>query len=296
MQVDDYTVQGRTDAAGRFFYRIDATIPRRHVVRVLRLAKATLGARPVTAAQRRALIRVRAGFSVGYKVSDLRAASSGGHVVLTGRISYGNGAPPPKVVLFTYRLSGTITDAAGHPVAGATVITRTQDRDFWTFSSPSDADGRYVSFFTASDEAGENPVPLTVQVASGATPYASATGKNVNFSQLHSATMDIRLPPSGALPLPTSRSYPGAVYEGTLVGVSGPAGVIKPLSATWPDATGRFRLVLPGSARGALLRVWEDYSTFFQPKRATPGGAIDTRIWPHIPPGDQPQGLAVVRG
>jgi alcohol dehydrogenase (cytochrome c) len=296
MQVDDYTVQGRTDAAGRFFYRIDATIPRRHVVRVLRLAKATLGARPVTAAQRRALIRVRAGFSVGYKVSDLHAVSSGGHVVLTGRISYGNGAPPPKVVLFTYRLSGTITDAAGHPVAGATVITRTQDRDFWTFSSPSDADGRYVSFFTASDEAGENPVPLTVQVASGATPYASATGKNVNFSQLHSATMDIRLPPSGALPLPTSRSYPGAVYEGTLVGVSGPAGVIKPLSATWPDATGRFRLVLPGSARGALLRVWEDYSTFFQPKTATPGGAIDTRIWPHIPPGDEPQGLAVVRG
>ena len=26
------------------------------------------------------------------------------------------------------------------------------------------------------------------------------------------------------------------------------------------------------------------------------GGAIDTSVWPGIPPGDQPQGLATVRG
>ena len=107
--------------------------------------------------------------------------------------------------------------------------------------------------------------------------------------------MDVRLPAPGApLPLPSATSFAGAVYAGTLVGVSGPGGVIKPLSATWPDAHGRFTLVLPGSASGKPLRVWEDYSTFFQSGNAHPGGAIDTGIWPGIPPGSQPQGLAVV--
>jgi hypothetical protein len=218
-------------------------------------------------------------------------------VVVTGRIGYANGAAAPAVTLFTYRLSGTITDASGKPVAGATVVTRTQDRDFWTFSQPSDANGHYVSFFTASDESGANPVPLTVQVASGAVSYASPTGKNVDFTALHSATMDVKLPASATAPLalPTSQSYAGAVYEGAIVGVSGPGGVVKPLSATWPDAHGNFRLVLPGSVRGKPLRVWEDYSTFFQTQAAKPGGPIETGIWPHIPPGDQPQGLAVVR-
>ena len=297
MQVDAYTVQVRTNARGEFFYRVDTTLPRRHIVRVLRLAAARVGGRPLSVSERAALLRVAGGFSVGYKVSSLQARATGGHVVVTGRISYGDNSPPPPVVLYTYRLSGTITDAGGKPVAGATVVTRTQDRDFWTFSQPSDSAGHYVSFFTASDDVGANPVPLTVQVASGAVSYASPLNKNVNFTALHSATMNVQLPatPTTPLAVPSSTSFPGAVYQGTLVGVSGPGGVIKPLSATWPDKSGRFTLVLPGSARGKVLRVWEDYSTFFQSGTASPGGHIDLGIWPGIPPGSQPQGMAVVR-
>jgi len=298
MEVDDYAVQDRTNATGQFFYRLDDTLPRRHVVRVLRLAHATIGGRALTAGERRALIAVSAGFSVGYRISSLHAVRSRGHVVLTGRMSYANGAAPPAVVLYTYRLAGTITDAAGRPVTGATVITRTQDRNFWTFSTPSDAAGRYESFFAASDQAGEDPVPLTVEVASGSHSYLSASGRTVNFDALHSATMNIRLPGSPGTPmdLPGASSYPGAEYEGTIVGVSGPAGVIKPLSATWPDANGRFRLVLPGSAAGKPLRIWEDDAVFFQARPARPGGPIETGIWPHIPPGSEPQGLATIRG
>jgi PQQ-dependent dehydrogenase (methanol/ethanol family) len=297
MQVDDYTLLNRTTANGGFSYRLDVTMPRRHVVRVQRLSGATVGGRKLTSAENHALLAVAGGFSVGYRVENLHAVASHGHVVVTGRIGYQDGAAAPGVTLYTYRLAGTITDAAGHPVAGATVVTRTQDRDFWTFSQPSDANGHYVSFFTASDETGADPVPLTVQVASGAVSYASPINKNVNFAALHSATMDVRLPASASAPLalPSETSYPGAVYEGTLVGVSGPGGVIKPVSATWPDRAGNFTLVLPGSARGKPLRVWEDYSTFFQAKAASPGGPIDTSIWPGVPPGGEPQGMAVVR-
>jgi outer membrane protein assembly factor BamB len=298
MQVGEYPVLNRTDAAGRFAYRLDVTMPRRVVVRVLRLANATVGGRKVASAERSDLLSVAGAFSVGYRVNDLHSTSQGGNVVLTGRLSYANGAAPPPVVLFTYRLTGTITDSAGKPVAGATVVTRTQDRDFWTFSQPSDANGNYESFFTASDESGANPVPLTVQVASGAVSYASPINRNVNFTTLHSARMDVKLPasPTAPLALPTSTSFPGAFYKGTIVGVSGPGGVVKPVSATWPDRSGRFKLVLPGSVRGKPLRVWEDSSPFFQTNAARPGGPIETSIWPSIPPGDQPQGLAVVRG
>ena len=167
MQVDDYTVQNRTNANGQFSYRLDTTIPRRHIVRVLRLSGARVGGSRAHSRGAVGLLRVAGGFSVGYKVNELSARSSGGHVVVTGRLSYGDGSPVPPVVLQTYRLAGTITDAAGKPVAGATVVTRTQDRDFWTFSQPSDSSGHYVSFFTASDETGADPVPLTVQVAVG---------------------------------------------------------------------------------------------------------------------------------
>ena len=298
MEVDDYTLQKRTNADGRFSYLVDTTIPRRHIVHVVRLANATVNGRALTAAERTALIHASGAFNVAYQLSNLRVSSSNGHVVVTGRISYANGQPAPPVVLYTYRLSGTITDAAGHPVAGATVVTRTQDRNFWTFSTPSDANGHYASFFTASDQAGEDPVPLTVQVASGAISYASPNGKNVNFGELHSATMNIRLPssPSAPLALPTATSYAGAIYEGTIVGVSGPSGVVTPVSATWPTTKGDFRLVLPGSVRGKPLRLWEESSTFFQSSTARPGGAIELSAWPHIPPGDQPQELAVVQG
>jgi alcohol dehydrogenase (cytochrome c) len=297
MQVDNYPVQNRTNARGQFFYRVDMTLPQRHVVKVLRLARATVGGRALTPSERTALLAAAGGFSVGYRVNDLHAQASGGNVVVTGRLSYADGSPPPPVVLYTYRLSGTITDSKGQPVAGATVVTRTQDRDFWTFSQPSDANGHYVSFFTASDETGANPVPLTVQVASGPVSYASPVNRNVNFTALRSATMDVKLPATPATPLalPTATSFPGAIYQGILVGVSGPGGVVKPLKATWPDARGRFTLVLPGSVRGKPLRVWEDRATFFQSGNARSGGPVDVSIWPGIPPGSQPQGLAVVR-
>ena len=42
--------------------------------------------------------------------------------------------------------------------SGAVVVARTNDRDFWTFSAPSDANGHYTSLFHASDELDTDPV------------------------------------------------------------------------------------------------------------------------------------------
>jgi hypothetical protein len=160
------------------------------------------------------------------------------------------------------------------------VVTRTTDRDFWTFSLPSNADGHYVSFFSASDEQGNDPVPLNVQVASGRVSYGSGQA-NANFKRLSSASMNVKLPGSGlTIPVPASTADPGAFYRGMIVGVSGPKGVIKPIAATWPDGQGRFSLTLPGSAAGVSLRFWENDFVAFSRTAARPGGPVDLAAWP----------------
>ena len=159
-------------------------------------------------------------------------------MLVTGRAVRADGAPAPGVVLLSYRLEGTITDAAGDPVSGATVVTRTPDRDFWTFSQPSNANGHYVSFFSASDEAGSDPVPLNVQVASG---RKSVHHRGGDTCIRPIAQRDDERQASGRGPVfanPTTSAEPGAFYRGLLVGVTGAHGVVQPLAAHWPDGRG----------------------------------------------------------
>ena len=297
LQVGDYVLQARTSASGQFNYRVDTTLPERHVATVTNVAQAKIGGKPLSAADKSALLHTRGGFSVGYKVTDLHTSrGSGGNVVLTGRAVFASGKPVPPVALYTYQLSGTVTDAAGKPVVGAIVVTRTSDRDFWTFSKPTDSSGHYTSFFSASDEAGDNPVPLSVQVASGPNSFSSGATATVKFGQVQSATLNIQLPgsPTAVMALPTPSSYTGAIYEGLIMGVSSANGMIKPLSASWPDRNGRFRITLPASVRGKKLAIWEDLDQVFSSFPATPGGRFDMKSYPTKVLDRFPQGMATI--
>jgi alcohol dehydrogenase (cytochrome c) len=294
--VDGFPLPHLTNAKGEFAYAADATLARRHVARVTGLAQARVNGRPLTDAEKRGLLGGRAGFSVGYRIDGPQArVQSNGQVLVSGRLSDTQGVAPPPVRLFTYKLSGTITDAGGKPVQGAVVITRTQDRDFWTFSSASDAQGRYTSFFSASDETGADPVSLSVGVALGGTNYGGVLGTNADFARLHSSNMDIQLGSGGKYTLTKPVATPGAIYQGLVVGVSGPGGVIRPISARWPDARGRFSLLLPASARGLPLRLWENQHQFVSRVPAVPGGRIDLTSWPRALGETVPRGSALIR-
>jgi hypothetical protein len=296
VSVDRYVLAQATGAGGGFTANIDRTLARRHPIKIVDASHASVGGKALTAAQQSALRAASGGVSVGYRLIDLQAKrQSNGTVKVTGRAVRSDGASAPGVVQLSYRLQGTITDAGGKPVQGATVVTRTTDRDFWTFSLPTDANGHYVSFFSSSDEQGSDPVPLNVQVAFGRTSYGSGQA-NANFKRLSSATMDIKLPASGAtIPVPTSTPDAGAFYRGLLVGVAGPKGVVKPVSATWPDAQGRFTLVLPGQARGTALRFWESDFVTFSRIAARPGGPTEPSATPKALTNRIPVGIAVVR-
>jgi alcohol dehydrogenase (cytochrome c) len=283
VRVDNYFVPARTRTDGTFAFSVDDTVAHRYQVTVADTSKATAGGRLLSAAGRAALKTASAGFDVGYAVKDLSTkVQADGTVLVTGRLADTAGNAPPLVSLYTYELSGAITDASGKPVQGAVVVTRTQDRNFWTYSSATNAQGHYSSFFAASDQAGDVTVPLTVQVALGGTLYSSLPATAVvNFHRLQSATMNVTLPASGtALPLPTATSFAGAVYDGLVVGAVGPKGVIKPVAERWPDARGVFSFVLPSSARRHTITLWESERRLLQTSAARPGGPVDVSRWP----------------
>jgi PQQ-dependent dehydrogenase (methanol/ethanol family) len=283
VRVGPYVLSRLTDGAGRFQYPVDVTLARRSEVRVV---------------SPRSLRGARGAIDVAFRMTGLRArVQRNGTVAVTGRLTFANGrTSAPPVVLFTYQLRGRIVNADGEPVRGAVVVTRTLDRDFWTFSSPTDANGRYSSLFVASDRSGVNPVPMSVQVAVGTTSYATPFGRNPTFARLRNAVMDIRLPRSGTtLSVPETSSYAGAVYEGILVGVTSRGRVVRPLAARWPDRSGRFVLVLPRSVRGSTIRFWQSHRQYFSRFATQPGGAIDLAGWPGALTARTPQNLAALR-
>ncbi len=293
LSVDGYVLRRPTTLHGLFRYDADDTIARKHQVRVAGLGSATVNGRRLTADERSALGSASGSLSVGYAIDGLHARPGrNGTTIVTGRVHDTAGTAPPTVSRQTYQLSGTITDTAGKPVQNAVVITRTQDRNFWTFSSATDANGHYTSFFGASDESDADPVTLSLGVAFGGTSYGGTLGTPVAFARLHSSSLDLTLGPGAKYTLGKPNAYAGAIYQGLVVGVSGQGGVIKPVADSWPDAHGAFTIVLPRAVRGKKVSFWENQRQAFSPVDARPGGPVDLRSWPTQLGPAAPAGLA----
>jgi len=301
VKVDGWFVPRLTDRKGTFVYPADVTLVGRHVVAVVGADHARIAGHPLSAAQQKAVLRGRSGISVGYKLDRLATkAGPDGSIVVSGRVTYGNGNAPPPVGLYSYLLRGTITDANGTPVKGAVVTTRTGDRQYWTQSRPSGANGSYASLLVAANTLGDDPVPMTVGVAVGNTSYAMPVTDLVDFAKLKSAVLNIQLPANPAAGLPKAilnpQTVPGAIYQGLLVGVVGGRGRgIKPLSAHWPDANGSFQIVLPSSAHGLVAKFWEADRQFFTTSPTRPGGPIEAKDYPRSLPATAPQDLATLK-
>jgi hypothetical protein len=296
VRVDNYDVPGATDKAGHFVYLADATLLQRHVVTITDASYAKVAGQALSSAAQSALMASQASINVAYAVHNLKVSRNGaGDPVVSGQITKTDGSGPPAVGLLTYQLTGTITDSNGKPVSGAQVSTRTLDRDYWTVSTESDSSGRYDSLFTASAEVAGNPVPFTVRVSKGETVYQFLPQEFVDFQRLKSARLDIRLPPTGyAFALPTPHSYPGALYAGTVVGVTSGTSSIRPVSAMWPDRSGRFTITLPKNLAGKTVSIWEGKLNLFSVAEAKPGGPVDLQGWPSTLPSSVPRGLATV--
>ena len=297
IRVDGFTLPALTGPQGGFSYPADITEPGRHEVRVVGLDRAKVGGRKLTTAQQNALRGARAGIIVGYRLSGLRAkVQSNGTVLVTGRITNSAGTAPPAVGLYTYKLGGTITDATGKPVQGAVVVGRTNDRDFWTFSSPSDANGHYTSLFHASDETRHGSGPDQ--------PRRRARADLVRRQRRHRRELqaeperDARHPAARAAPRTRSPGRTRTPARST----KGPPSAWRPAaasssrsSARWPDAKGNFSMTLPASMRGKTISFWQNKRLFFSSFAATPGGKVDLDSWPSKLGRGTPSHLASLR-
>lgn len=296
VRVDTFVVPSPTNAQGHFTYLEDGTLIGRHVVTIANATQAKVGGVALTSAEQSALSAAQGAITVDYEVHDLTVSrDSAGQPVVTGQVTDALAEPPAPVGLFTYQLTGTVVDSDGKPVVGAQVSTRTEDRDYWTVSTFTNSKGYYSSLFTASAETAGvpgAPVPFTVRVSKGNLVYQFLPLEFVEFNRLQSAVLNIQLPPQGypfALPLP--RSYPGAIYQGVVVGVAQGDQAVRPVSTTWPDKTGHFSITLPKSMAGKTVSLWEGRLQMFSKAQAAPGGAIDLQSYPSALPADLPRDL-----
>jgi hypothetical protein len=285
-----------TGPDGGFAGAVDSTTPQRHLVSVADVSGATVAGQKLTSEQASALLGAKGAFDVSYRVSGLKVAKTSAGIAISGTVAQADKQPVPTVRIYSYRLTGRITDSNGRPVKGAIVSTRTEDRDYWTVSEPSDAQGRYVSLFTASDESTRDPVPFAVRVAVGDIVYGFLPDETVYFKRTQSAIMNLRLPPPGfATPLPASVTQRGAVYQGVLGGTSRHGRPVRPVSVTGPDAKGRFTIVLPAALAGSTVTLFEALHPVFSHVPAVPGGAYDLSGWPAALDPGWPDGVATVR-
>lgn len=295
VRVDNYTVPSPSAASGSFVYPVDSTLAERHVVTVVDVDGATVNGTAVDEAGRAELLSAHAGLTVSYKLSGVEARTTKDGILVSGRASYGDTTetPPPPVVLFSYQLSGVVRDADGRPVEGAVVSTRSIDREFWTVSDESEPDGSYTSIYYPTGIS--DPVGFTVRIAVGDEVFEFLPDELVFFRKLRSADMDVDLPPSGfPLGLPRVQTYDGAIYEGLLIGVAEGDKPIKPLSADWLDARGRFELLLPPGAAGKTVSLWESSLYVFSSNEAKPGGPVDLDAYPTRLTPEMPQNLGTL--
>src|SRR5205814_2563397 len=109
VRVSNGWVAAPTDKTGAFVYPVDNTLPMRWIITVADASGATIGGQPASAAQKAALQSAKGAVNVGYTVSNLTAKSgSNGTVVVSGRITYGQGKAPLPVGLYSYLLKGKI--------------------------------------------------------------------------------------------------------------------------------------------------------------------------------------------
>lgn len=296
VSVEDYEIPDPTGKEGGFDYPLDTTIPARYRVRVTNVSAAKVDGEPATEEQKRLLRHAESSVAVYFRLSDVKATPRpGGQIAVSGQATFADGTAPPAVVLYSYRLSGSVRKADGSPLAGAVVSTRSVDRELWTLSPRTDSHGHYDSIFYPSGDA--DPVGFTVRVAVGDDVYNLRNNELVFFRKLKSAQLSFRLPRKGALlaALPVPHTYKGAVYEGVLVGVAANGKPIRPVSARWIDKTGRFEFVLPASLRGKTVSFWESQLYAFSRTPAKPGAPVDLSDYPSKLAPDVPADLQTLR-
>ena len=161
----------------------------------------------------------------------------------------------PKFGVEKFPIMGTIKDADGNPVQGATVNIRRDGVEGFSMSNPSNENGEYAMYYIPADD--ENHY-LNVYDPNKEVTYTLPEGKAFLFPDDIGIKLDIVLPKEGTIirdepPTLVATSTEGALYKGVLIGLN----ISENYSITVPERDGSFVVTLPKD-------VWAKNPTFYQ--------------------------------
>lgn len=249
-----------TDANGEFSILLDTNIIERDIVHVSSLDEATVDGKPLSEELKKDLLALEQELMVYFPIDidkveenkeDNRLVDVFARAVLNENEEF------PKFGVEKFPIIGTIKDANGNPVEGATVNIRRDGVEGFSMSDPSNENGEYAMYYIPEDD--ENHY-LNVYVPSKNITYTLPEGKAFLFPDDFGITLNIVLPEEGTIikdepPTLVATDAKGALYKGVLIGLNAPDNVNY--SITVPQRDGTFVITLPKD-------LWEKNPSFYQ--------------------------------
>lgn len=247
-----------TDKNGEFTFNVDRSKLELQNIKVVSVDKATIDAKSIGEKTAKNLLALKEELSVNFPITIDKVVASEENpenVEVHAHAEMAEGQQYPSFGPAKYRVSGTIKDANGNPVEGATINLRRDGVEGFSMSHPSDANGVYYLDYVPEDD--ENHY---FYVHYNDVKYTLPEYKVFLFPEDLSVNVDVTLPAEGTIindapPTLVTTTAPGAVYKGTLIGVNVPEGV--KYSVSIPKKDGTFVVTLPKVE-------WEKSPTFFQ--------------------------------
>ncbi|MEH7236435.1 Ig-like domain-containing protein [Bacillus sp. JJ1562] len=249
-----------TDTNGEFSILLDTNMIGRDIVHVASLDEATIDDKALTEELKKELLSLEQELMVYFpieidKVEENKEDNSlvdvFAHAVLKENEEF------PKFGVEKFPIKGTIKDANGNPVEGATVNIRRDGVEGFSMSDPSNENGEYAMYYIPEDD--ENHY-LNVYVPSENITYTLPEGKAFLFPDDFGIKLDIVLPEAGTIikdepPTLVATDAKGALYKGVLIGLNTPDNVTY--SITVPQRDGSYVVTLPKNA-------WDGNPSFYQ--------------------------------
>ena len=250
-----------TDQNGEFKVLISRNTLAEHRIYVANADEAKIDGKVVDKQTKKSLLSLEQNIVVNYpieieKVEENKDDSN--LVDVYGKAILAEDQEFPNFTVSKYRISGTLKDAAGNPIEGATVNFRRDGVEGFTMSNPSDKDGYYQMYYLPEDEENHYMNVLYKDVY-----YTLPDERAYLFPEDISINIDITLPEEGTFikdepPTLVSKTAKGALYVGTFIGVNIDENVKYTL--TIPKTDGTFKLTLP-------KEEWDKNPTFFETKQ-----------------------------
>ncbi|MEH7383762.1 Ig-like domain-containing protein [Bacillus sp. JJ1533] len=249
-----------TDTNGEFSILLDTNMIRSDYVHVSSLDEATVGGKPLPVKLKKDLLALEQELMVYFPIEIDRVEENkeDHHLVdVYARAVLNENEEFPKFGVEKFPIMGTIKDANGNPIEGATVNIRRDGVEGFSMSDPSNENGEYAMYYIPEDD--ENHY-LNVYVPSENITYTLPEGKAFLFPDDFGIKLDIVLPKEGTIikdepPTLVATDAKGALYKGVLIGLNTPDD--STYSTTVPQRDGSFVVTLPKKA-------WEGNPSFYQ--------------------------------